>query len=464
MAGVSQRRDGSGRRRTPDCGLLRGQRRALRLAGRMRRALQARVLGRAGLGAAWRPGADVHRRRERLPVQHDRRTRSPRPCPADGRQGRRREERRLHADEAAGRHRDGAGRAGRIRPAGDSAGGASPTVGWLGSSLIGTARRSPYAPAAASCSPSGSFAYNDAMVMQYAPRLAGRPAASIEQHDGQSIRMAQALGADLAHMDATEVAFLIDPQQTVRGILVNARGQRYVAEDMYSGRIGQVTLYHQDDTAYLIIDGDAQEEAMAATSATPFLKRPATWVCDTVAELEGEIGLPARLVAGHGRRRTTRPPRAVRTRCCTRSRNGSSPSAPRSVRSTCGPVALASRSAACRPPWTARCCTSRASRSPGCTRRAAARQAWPRGVTPAASRWVTAVSTADGRAARPRRADALELAPASLRRSSPRRLCGFRRKTRHHPDEFAQSCSTSARRVTAATPLCYKSYMPNRHM
>ncbi len=97
------------------------------------------------------------------------------------------------------------------------------------------------------------------MVAQYAPRIAGRPAASIEQHDGQAIRMAQALGADLAHMDATEVAFLIDPQQTVRGILVNGRGQRYVPEDMYSGRIGQLTLYHQDDTAYLIIDGDAHE-------------------------------------------------------------------------------------------------------------------------------------------------------------------------------------------------------------
>jgi 3-oxo-5alpha-steroid 4-dehydrogenase len=139
---------------------------------------------------------------------------------------------------------------------------------------------------------SGSFAYNDAMLAQYAPRLVGRPAASIEQHDGRAIRMAQALGADLAHMDATEVAFLIDPQQTARGILVNGRGQRYVPEDMYSGRIGQLTLYHQDDTAYLIIDGDAQEEAMSATSATPFLKRPASWICETVAELEVQIGLP----------------------------------------------------------------------------------------------------------------------------------------------------------------------------
>ncbi|AQT81070.1 flavoprotein [Mycolicibacterium litorale] len=138
----------------------------------------------------------------------------------------------------------------------------------------------------------GSFAYNDAMVTQYAPRIAGKPAASVEQHDGQGIRMAQALGADLAHMDATEVAIFVDPQQLVRGILVNGRGQRYVAEDTYPGRIGQLTLYHQDDTAYLVIDADAQDEALA--SLTPQLMlRPPTWVCESVAELEGEIGLPS---------------------------------------------------------------------------------------------------------------------------------------------------------------------------
>ncbi|WP_006241137.1 FAD-dependent oxidoreductase [Mycolicibacterium tusciae] len=137
----------------------------------------------------------------------------------------------------------------------------------------------------------GSFAYNEAMVAQYAPRIAGRPAASIEQHDGQAIRMAQALGADLAHMDATEVAIFIDPQQLVRGILVNGRGQRYVAEDTYPGRVGQLTLYHQDNTAYLIIDGDAQEEAMASLSPQLMI-RPPSWVCDSVAELEAEIGLP----------------------------------------------------------------------------------------------------------------------------------------------------------------------------
>jgi 3-oxo-5alpha-steroid 4-dehydrogenase len=138
----------------------------------------------------------------------------------------------------------------------------------------------------------GSFAYNESMVARYAPRIAGRPAAAIEQHDGQSIRMAQALGADLAHMDATEVAIFVDPQQMVRGVLVNGRGQRYVAEDTYPGRVGQLTLYHQDNTAYLIIDSDAQDEAMASLSPQLML-RPPTWVADTVADLEAEIGLPA---------------------------------------------------------------------------------------------------------------------------------------------------------------------------
>lgn len=137
----------------------------------------------------------------------------------------------------------------------------------------------------------GSFAYNEAMVEQYAPLIAGRPAASIEQHDGRAIRMAQALGADLAHMDAAEVAIFIDPQQLVRGILVNGRGQRYVPEDTYPGRIGQLTLYHQENTAYLIIDGDAQEQALMSPSPN-LMMRQANWVADTFADLEAEIGLP----------------------------------------------------------------------------------------------------------------------------------------------------------------------------
>ncbi|MDH6283071.1 FAD-dependent oxidoreductase [Prescottella agglutinans] len=138
----------------------------------------------------------------------------------------------------------------------------------------------------------GSFAYNKEMVEAFAPRLIGRPGAAIEEHDGRAIRMAQALGADLAHMDATEVAFFGDPQMMVRGILVNGRGQRYVNEDTYPGRIGQLTLLHNDNQAYLIIDEDAYEEAKTTPTSTPFFRFQPKWVAETVEELESEMGLP----------------------------------------------------------------------------------------------------------------------------------------------------------------------------
>ncbi|MCC3332343.1 FAD-dependent oxidoreductase [Nocardia abscessus] len=138
----------------------------------------------------------------------------------------------------------------------------------------------------------GSFAYHKEMIEAYAPRLIGRPGAAIEEHDGIGIRLAQALGAELAHMDATEVAFFGDPQLLARGILVNGRGQRYIPEDTYPGRIGQATLIQQDNQAYLVIDEAAYEEALTTETSTPFFRQPPTWVAETIAELEAEMGLP----------------------------------------------------------------------------------------------------------------------------------------------------------------------------
>ncbi|MEV6772574.1 FAD-dependent oxidoreductase [Nocardia sp. NPDC051030] len=139
----------------------------------------------------------------------------------------------------------------------------------------------------------GSFAYNHEMVERFAPKISGRPAATVEEHDGIGIRVAQALGADLAHMDATEVALVADPQVIVRGILVNGRGQRFITEDTYPGRMGQAVLQDQDNKAYLVIDENALEEAFETQSSMSFLRIAPTWVAETVAELESEMGLPA---------------------------------------------------------------------------------------------------------------------------------------------------------------------------
>ncbi len=217
---------------------------------------------------------------------------SARPRAADVEQEAGRSQRRLHADESRSstpRPRRAPGRCTTSRASSDRR---SPTAGSSVSSPAGTAAMMAIRARRGVVLATGSFAYNEAMVAQYAPRIAGRPAASIEQHDGQAIRMAQALGADLAHMDATEVGVLHRPA---------AAGPRHPGQRPRStlcrrghlpGRIGQLTLYHQDNTAYLIIDGDAQEEAMASPSPTPLMMRPPTWVCETVAELEAEIGLP----------------------------------------------------------------------------------------------------------------------------------------------------------------------------
>lgn len=144
----------------------------------------------------------------------------------------------------------------------------------------------------------GGFAYNAEMIAAYAPRLIGRPAAAIEEHDGAGILMAQAAGAALAHMDATEVAFFGDPQMMARGILVNGRGQRFIAEDTYGGRIGQAVLIQQDNTAYLVMDMAAHEEALATATSTPYFRQPPTWAAETVAELEADMGLPDGALTG----------------------------------------------------------------------------------------------------------------------------------------------------------------------
>lgn len=139
----------------------------------------------------------------------------------------------------------------------------------------------------------GSFAYNTQMVESFAPRLINRPAASIEEHDGRAIQMAQSIGADLAHMDATEVAFFCDPQLFIRGILVNGRGQRFINEDTYPGRVGQSVLIENQNEAFLIIDEASYEEALTRPTSSPQLRRRPTWVAGTVEELEAEMGLPA---------------------------------------------------------------------------------------------------------------------------------------------------------------------------
>jgi 3-oxo-5alpha-steroid 4-dehydrogenase len=133
----------------------------------------------------------------------------------------------------------------------------------------------------------GGFIFNDDMLRQHCPPLVrGTFKVGTEGDDGRGIRMAQAIGASVRNMYAGEVSLPITPPRTlINGILVNGEGQRFINEDTYMGRVGQRALYQEDGEVYLIVDEASYE--------VNWMGLAASWVCETPAQLESEIGLPA---------------------------------------------------------------------------------------------------------------------------------------------------------------------------
>jgi 3-oxo-5alpha-steroid 4-dehydrogenase len=133
----------------------------------------------------------------------------------------------------------------------------------------------------------GGFVFNDDMLREHCqPLVRGNWKVGTEGDDGRAIRMAQAVGAAVRNMYAGEVSLPITPpRRLIHGILVNGQGQRFINEDTYMGRIGQAALYEHNAEVYLVVSEEFYEPTWMGLTAT--------WVCETVAELESEIGLPA---------------------------------------------------------------------------------------------------------------------------------------------------------------------------
>jgi len=132
----------------------------------------------------------------------------------------------------------------------------------------------------------GGFIWNDEMLRRHAPTLLlGTWKVGTEADDGRGIEMAQAVGARVRNMHAGEVSLpIIPPRRLIEGIIVDGTGQRFINEDTYMGRVGQAVLYERDATCFLVIDEAGYEPNWMGLEAS--------WVCETVGELEAEIGLP----------------------------------------------------------------------------------------------------------------------------------------------------------------------------
>jgi len=133
----------------------------------------------------------------------------------------------------------------------------------------------------------GGFIQNDGMLLRHSPLL--RKCSfrlGVEGDDGRAIRMAMGAGADVARMQAGEVAVPITPpRRLVRGILVTAAGQRFINEDAYYGRVGQEGLFRHGGRMFLIVDTAIYERNLAGFEAH--------YVEETVADLERAVGFPS---------------------------------------------------------------------------------------------------------------------------------------------------------------------------
>lgn len=134
----------------------------------------------------------------------------------------------------------------------------------------------------------GGFVDNDDMLDQHAPQLKGVGKNSDGGDDGRGIVIAQSVGAAVRRMSSGQIGIAFTPGYMARGIVVNQFGQRFINEDVYPGLVGQAALFRQGMNVWTVLDEQAFDDVPAEEGGG----HPPTFAAETLAELEGEMGLP----------------------------------------------------------------------------------------------------------------------------------------------------------------------------
>ena len=154
------------------------------------------------------------------------------------------------------------------------------------------------------CLAAGGFVFNRDMVRHYAPKyLMGMPLGT-PGDDGSGIRLGQSVGASvdrLHHLSAWR--FINPPLAWAQGMIVDAKGQRYVNEMLYGASIGMPMVEEHDGIGWIILDDDQRKKAMAQAKdkrTLAFQKVPALiamWLgskkADTLEALAQKCGIDA---------------------------------------------------------------------------------------------------------------------------------------------------------------------------
>ncbi|MCW6534784.1 FAD-dependent oxidoreductase [Sphingomonas lycopersici] len=138
----------------------------------------------------------------------------------------------------------------------------------------------------------GGFCMNAEMVRRYAPGALRASEPIGENDNGSGILMGMAAGGDAIHMDEffTTCPWIM-PESLVKGIFVNERGQRFINEDCYHGRVSRTMLDQPGERVFLLVDNEIFGRPI------DLARIEIAAVGDSWAEVERELGLPEATLA-----------------------------------------------------------------------------------------------------------------------------------------------------------------------
>jgi len=133
----------------------------------------------------------------------------------------------------------------------------------------------------------GGFVMNTEMVDEHVPQLAKKPyTLGSTYDDGLGIKLGESVGGATEHMDQAFItAPVYPPSVLLTGVIVNAEGRRFVAEDSYHSRTSGYVMEQPGQKAYLIVD-----EAHMQRPEFPLCPFIDGW--ETVAEMEHDLKIP----------------------------------------------------------------------------------------------------------------------------------------------------------------------------
>ncbi|MGH8460516.1 MAG: FAD-binding protein [Stenotrophobium sp.] len=101
----------------------------------------------------------------------------------------------------------------------------------------------------------GGFIFNREMVAEHAPKYLQTMRLGATGCDGSGIRLGQTVGGAAARLHKVSAwRFINPPQPWAKGIVVDAKGQRFCNEASYGARLGVEMCENHDGRAWLVLD------------------------------------------------------------------------------------------------------------------------------------------------------------------------------------------------------------------